>query len=167
MPRQATFETQVPCMKCRKLIYRPTGRDLAAVYCVDCQERYHLVDSSELQQNARRPSVEPVRAAATGEAIPSDNVAAETEGVGSKAPAESVVPPPGMAAKQDGLKNVIFGALWCIGGIVVTAATYQAAANSPGGGSYVVAWGAIVFGGVQFLRGLAQMAAQKKRAEQE
>jgi hypothetical protein len=56
-------------------------------------------------------------------------------------------------ARRDGAtKNMIFGALWCVGGIVVTAVTYSAAMN---GGTYVVAWGAIVFGAIQFFRGLA------------
>lgn len=50
-------------------------------------------------------------------------------------------------------KNMLYGGLWCVGGIVVTAATYSAAS---GGGSYVVAWGAILFGGIQFFRGLSQ-----------
>ncbi len=61
-------------------------------------------------------------------------------------------------AKQEaGQRNMLFGALWCVGGIVVTAATFAAASNS-GGGSYVVAWGAIVFGAIQFFRGLSQSA---------
>jgi hypothetical protein len=50
------------------------------------------------------------------------------------------------AAKRD----MMVGGLWCGGGILVTALTYKAAS---GGGSYVVAWGAIIFGGIQFLRG--------------
>lgn len=57
------------------------------------------------------------------------------------------------AEAGQGSKNMLFGALWCIGGIVVTAATYSAAS---GGGTYVVAWGAIVFGAVQFFIGLGQ-----------
>jgi hypothetical protein len=64
----------------------------------------------------------------------------------------------GDAISAAGKKNMLYGLLWCIGGAIVTAATYQMAANSPNGGSYVVAWGAIVFGGIQFLRGAAQAA---------
>ncbi len=52
---------------------------------------------------------------------------------------------------------MVFGALWCIGGIVVTVVTYSAAAS---GGTYVVAWGAIVFGAIQFFRGLYTEAPQ-------
>jgi hypothetical protein len=40
------------------------------------------------------------------------------------------------------------------GGTVVTIATYSAAASSPTGGRYIVAWGAIVFGIIDFFRGL-------------
>lgn len=58
------------------------------------------------------------------------------------------------AVNEAGKKNMLYGALWCIGGIVVTVATYSAA--SSGGGSYVVAWGAIIFGAIQFLKGLFQ-----------
>jgi hypothetical protein len=60
------------------------------------------------------------------------------------------------AARQAGKRNMLFGASWCIGGIVVTAITYEAASQS--GGTYVIAWGAIVFGGIQFLHGLFQSA---------
>jgi hypothetical protein len=59
------------------------------------------------------------------------------------------------ALKQAGRKNMLYGALWCIGGIVVTALSFQAAANA-GGGKYVLAWGAILFGGIQFFRGMIQ-----------
>ena len=59
------------------------------------------------------------------------------------------------ALKDAGRKNMLYGALWCIGGVVVTALSYQAAANA-GGGKYVLAWGAIVFGGIQFFRGMIQ-----------
>lgn len=57
------------------------------------------------------------------------------------------------AMSEAGRKNMLYGGLWCVGGIIVTAVTYGAAG---GGGSYVVAWGAIIFGAIQFFRGLAQ-----------
>ena len=56
---------------------------------------------------------------------------------------------------QHGLRNMAIGAAICVVGILITAGTYGAA--SPGG-HYVVAWGAIVFGGIQFLKGLFQLA---------
>jgi hypothetical protein len=63
------------------------------------------------------------------------------------------------ALKNAGRKNMLYGALWCIGGIVVTVLSYQAAANA-GGGRYVLAWGAILFGGMQFFRGMIQSLAR-------
>jgi hypothetical protein len=56
-----------------------------------------------------------------------------------------------------GQRNMLFGALWCCGGIAVTALTFRAAANS-GGGRYIFAGGAILFGAIQFIRGLIQSA---------
>lgn len=48
-------------------------------------------------------------------------------------------------------RHMLYGALWAIGGTVVTVWTYTAAAS---GGTYVVAWGAIAFGIFDFFRGL-------------
>jgi hypothetical protein len=48
------------------------------------------------------------------------------------------------------LGHMVSGFLWAAGGTAVTLATYEAAS---GGGAYVVAWGAIVFGAFDFLRG--------------
>ena len=45
------------------------------------------------------------------------------------------------------------GAIWCVGGMLVTGVTYASAVNSPTGGTYFVAWGAILFGALQFYRG--------------
>jgi hypothetical protein len=48
-------------------------------------------------------------------------------------------------------RNMLVGGLWCAGGAIVTFLTYALAS---GGGTYVVAWGAIAFGALQFLSGL-------------
>ncbi len=48
-------------------------------------------------------------------------------------------------------RHMIYGVLWVVGGTVVTVATYGAASE---GGKYVVAWGAIVYGAIDFFRGL-------------
>jgi hypothetical protein len=53
-----------------------------------------------------------------------------------------------------GRRHMYTGAVVCAIGIIITVATYNAAAEH--GGSYFVAWGAIVFGGIQFFRGLIQ-----------
>jgi len=52
-------------------------------------------------------------------------------------------------------KNIGFGLLWFVGGSLVTLLTYGAA--SSGSGRYVIAWGAILFGGIQALIGLFQL----------
>lgn len=52
--------------------------------------------------------------------------------------------------KKKGYKNMAIGGLWCAGGTIVTVYTLMA---SSGGGGYVVAWGAIIFGGIQFFQG--------------
>jgi hypothetical protein len=48
-------------------------------------------------------------------------------------------------------KAMLYGALWCIGGIIVTVSSYSAASD---GGSYTFAWGAILFGAIKFFKGL-------------
>jgi hypothetical protein len=50
------------------------------------------------------------------------------------------------------LKHIGFGALWFIGGGLFTAVTYGSAAS--GGGTYVVAYGAIIAGVIEFCWGL-------------
>jgi hypothetical protein len=56
------------------------------------------------------------------------------------------------AKQKRARKDIIQGAIWCGGGCLVTIFTY-AAASRGGGGGYVVAWGAILFGGWQMIRG--------------
>lgn len=53
--------------------------------------------------------------------------------------------------KQAAKKSVAVGMAWLIGGLVVTIGTYMSAVNS-GGGTYVITWGAILFGGIQAVR---------------
>ncbi|WP_428740450.1 hypothetical protein [Tenacibaculum sp.] len=48
------------------------------------------------------------------------------------------------AKKEGANKDMLYGALWCIGGIVATAADIG-----------FIFWGAIVFGGIQFFKGVA------------
>ena len=53
--------------------------------------------------------------------------------------------------KQAASKAIFTGLAWLVGGIAITAFSYLAAVNS-GGGSYVIAWGAILFGGIQAVK---------------
>ena len=57
-----------------------------------------------------------------------------------------------------GRKDMIYGSLWLLAGLGVTAYTYLAAERA-GGGTYILFWGAILFGGFQFLRGLVRAIA--------
>ncbi|HSI15153.1 MAG TPA: hypothetical protein VK961_24080 [Chthoniobacter sp.] len=59
------------------------------------------------------------------------------------------------SSRRSGRSQMMAGLAWCIGGVVVTVVSYMAAAGGPGGSSYIVAWGAILFGGIRFLKGLA------------
>jgi hypothetical protein len=55
------------------------------------------------------------------------------------------------SAKAAAQKSMLIGAAWCVGGLAVTGVTYSMAS---GGGSYMIAWGPALFGGIQFLRGV-------------
>lgn len=61
------------------------------------------------------------------------------------------------AHRDAAVRNMAVGGVICVIGLVVSIGSYQAAASSPSGGSYVVAWGAVIFGGFQFLKGLFSM----------
>lgn len=55
--------------------------------------------------------------------------------------------------------QMIRGGLFFIGGFAVTVVTYTNAMN---GGTYIVAWGTIIFGGIRFFRGLAEKRGYRK-----
>jgi hypothetical protein len=63
-------------------------------------------------------------------------------------------PPPEGYGGNSGNTNMLIGGIVCVVGMVITVATYSAA--SEGGGRYVIAWGAIIWGAIQFFRGMAQ-----------
>jgi hypothetical protein len=46
--------------------------------------------------------------------------------------------------KERARKDMLYGALWCVGGIVATVSNIG-----------FIFWGAIIFGGIQFFKGLA------------
>lgn len=64
-----------------------------------------------------------------------------------------MAPPP----ESDGKTDLIVGALWLGGGLLVTFLSYSAA-SSGGGGRYVVTTGAIAVGAVRIVRGLVRLA---------
>ncbi len=60
-------------------------------------------------------------------------------------------------------RRMLRGAAWCAGGILVTLVTYSAAAP---GGTYVIAWGAIAWGAVEFFQGLSGRSSRAARQVQ-
>jgi hypothetical protein len=68
--------------------------------------------------------------------------------------------------KQAGQRNMLIGGLVCVVGIVITLGTL-ASASGPAGGSYVIAWGAIVWGAIQFFRGMGQASQADQLPEKE
>lgn len=49
--------------------------------------------------------------------------------------------------------DMTWGGLICLGGLLITIWTYM---DAQGGGTYVVAWGAILFGAIRLFRGMSQ-----------
>lgn len=62
-------------------------------------------------------------------------------------------------ARAAGLRNILYGSLWLAGGLAVTLLTYSTASRS--GGRYVMAYGAIVGGAIQLLRGVVQLLSSR------
>lgn len=58
-----------------------------------------------------------------------------------------------------GAKDMLIGGLICLAGLVITFGSLAAASSSRGGGGYVVAYGAIIFGAIRFFKGLFQMGS--------
>jgi hypothetical protein len=59
---------------------------------------------------------------------------------------------------------MLIGGLLCFAGLAVTVLTLAASQVT---GITVVSWGAIVFGAIQFVRGLLQARRQQRQADQE
>jgi hypothetical protein len=57
--------------------------------------------------------------------------------------------------KRQGRKNMLIGAVVTVIGIIVTIFTYMLASEN-GGGRFIIAWGAVIFGIGQFIRGFLQ-----------
>jgi len=60
--------------------------------------------------------------------------------------------PQAMAEKND--LDMRHGVYWLLGGLLVTVVTYMMARSSENGGIYIIAWGPVVAGGIQFMRAL-------------
>lgn len=74
------------------------------------------------------------------------------------------------SAKAVARRAAVKGVLWLLAGILITALSYSAAASSAEGGSYVIMWGAMLFGGIQAIRGFAayfRIEGKAREIEQE
>ena len=58
--------------------------------------------------------------------------------------------PQAMAEKNE--MEMRHGIYWLLGGFFITVVTYMMAHSSENGGMYVIAWGPVVAGGIQFMR---------------
>jgi hypothetical protein len=68
-------------------------------------------------------------------------------------------------AKVDHAKKEIRnGAIWCIAGLVITIGSYAAVSDS--GGHYLICWGAVVFGGIQLIRGVINHSSALKELQE-
>jgi hypothetical protein len=59
--------------------------------------------------------------------------------------------------KERAKRDMMFGGGICIVGLIITLVSYSVASSS--GGTYVVTWGAVIFGALQFFKGLISMRA--------
>jgi len=51
--------------------------------------------------------------------------------------------------------DIVIGGLLVVLGVVITVVTYQ---DASGGGTYIVAWGPVVYGAARLFRGLVNLA---------
>jgi hypothetical protein len=69
---------------------------------------------------------------------------------------------PASLARKLAIRKIGVGLAVLIVGIVITVVTYSNAASSPSGGTYVVAWGPMVFGAITVLRGLVGLTKSRR-----
>ena len=72
------------------------------------------------------------------------------------------MPPPGTGAgNRRGTRKIIIGAIVFFLGVVITIATYAAAANSAAGGTYIVMFGPMIAGAVILVSGGIEVSRAK------
>ncbi|HMH92054.1 MAG TPA: hypothetical protein VK586_13350 [Streptosporangiaceae bacterium] len=64
----------------------------------------------------------------------------------------------GNMARRRGLRQVVTGSILFVVGLLITIFTLGHAESSAGGGTYIVAWGPMVFGIIAIIRGLLAMS---------
>lgn len=78
---------------------------------------------------------------------------------------QGTTPGSSQVVASNGTRNMIFGLLWFVGGSLVTAVTFASASNQRGGGRFIIAWGAIIIGFLQFIVGLFQWLIYRNRED--
>lgn len=73
------------------------------------------------------------------------------------------VAPHSKAVRKRALRQIMIGLALLVVGLVVTVATYSHASSSQTGGTYIVAWGPIVFGALGALRGFLLLTRSRKQ----
>ncbi len=73
--------------------------------------------------------------------------------IGGKTKVKTIAEP-AVPTRASAKRNMVVGTLWCVGGLVLTMVTYSSVAER--GGTYFVAWGPVIFGGWQLLKGIRQ-----------
>jgi hypothetical protein len=63
------------------------------------------------------------------------------------------------ARRNAGKKQMWIGAAWVAGGVLVTVISYAAASK---GGTYLLAWGAVIFGAYDMIRGLVTWMSNRE-----
>jgi hypothetical protein len=63
------------------------------------------------------------------------------------------------ARRNAGRKQMWVGAAWIVGGVLVTVISYAAASR---GGTYLLAWGAVIFGAYDMIRGFVTWVSNRE-----
>jgi hypothetical protein len=59
--------------------------------------------------------------------------------------------------KSTAVRSMVFGGIMFMVGLLITVGSYTAAEGGNGGGRYVVAWGAMIFGAIRFGYGVVKL----------
>ena len=70
---------------------------------------------------------------------------------------------PADGARSRALRTVVAGAVLAGVGLIISVATYAAAASNPRGGSYFVAFGPVILGIILMVRGWRDLDRQRSR----
>jgi hypothetical protein len=65
-------------------------------------------------------------------------------------------------ARKRGIRQILIGAGIFVVGLIITGATYGSASSSRTGGTYIVAYGPMIFGVIGMIRGAIAVAQAKK-----